>query len=95
MPKPTLTDNPAESQRIAFLQGVIEKALQPHGHNTEAALAAGAALRVAKKLLSFYPPAVRAELMLGARTFLAQEDAIDDRAAELKRLGFVLPRGLQ
>lgn len=58
-------------KRMKEIREDVERTLLKYNHNTEAAIAAGACIQAAKKLLSLYPDARRAELTEAALITLA------------------------
>lgn len=70
---------PAELRQMARVKGAVTVVLLPFRQNTEAAIVVGALLQICKILLRLYPARTRDELILGAVTFL-KDDQPEEQA---------------
>ena len=75
--------------RMKTIRREIETLLRPYRENTEAAIAAGACLQIARTLFLLYPPNVREQLTTGAAAFIKGEH-LDREPID----GFIIPKGI-
>lgn len=79
-------------RRMGEVQQHVVRAIASYRENTEAAIVAGALLRIVRYLYSLYPERTRNELLEGAIAFLQQRDI----EKEIKRadLGHIITKGI-